>query len=496
MHQHIRRLLLLLPLLLSACGETPIPDAQALRDAEMARLEAVRGNKRERLLRYLAARKQAAQGLADERLILDAFAALHEEYRGGRLDGGHWREVETRLERYFVEHLGAFYDLLMVDAEGTIFFTLRREADFGRNINDPMFQGLGLHQALSSPPDSLRFVDFEHYQVSAEPASFYVVPLREDGAYLGSVVLQLPVDRINLYLSEAREPELGRTGEVYMVNDRQLMMSQSRFIDDVTVLKKRIDTEALRTLDGERSGRRIIRDYRDVWVYSAYERLDYEGARWRLIAERDEEEVLSGFYLRHQQELLGRMLAALPEPREGGRSGDWPAAQKVDFKELRKSRERPLATRGVATCTAVAAYRPHHFAYLAHVSPTDAIYVADEGAREQLGDEYSDFLGAMLGRIDHYDVLPAQRGELRFVLAANHADSFRRGIARLLRSGADLSQIRLLYAPEAASIDLLVDPAGHAIARLNMADGRRLEMGTERLPDLGALLRRVMDYRR
>ena len=491
----MKRLFWLLPLLsLWGCNSptTSAPvDVASMQAEAFTQLEQVRTDKRDKLLRYLRAQQAAASALAKEPLLLKAFKGLHHEYSRKQIDSAAWQQLELQLELHFVTQLGAFYDLLLVDNLGEIFFTLRREEDFAHNIKAPMFQGLGLHRALATPPDRLHFVDFEHYKVSTEPASFYLLPLFDSGKRLGTAVLQLPANQLNLYLSDRRK--LGRSGEVYLVNQRQMMMNQSRFIDDVTVLKKRIDTEAVRDLNG--GGRKIIRDYRGEWVYSTYERLNYEGAQWLLIAERDEQELLSDYFNQHLDALLPGLIDALPRPSGRVVQADWPAAQKVDFKELSKSRQQPLLTRGVATCTALAAWRPEHFAYLAHISPTDAIYISNDKTRNSLGDEYSDFLGTLLQQITHYDIIPYQRSELRFVLAANHHESFHLALKRLLDEGVMLNQIRLLYAPTASSLDMFIAPSGEGAIRYKR-DGVRREIKLQSLPNLAILLKHQLGYQR
>lgn len=484
-------LLMLLALWGCNAPTPPVVDVATMQAETFSQLEQVRTQKRDKLLRYLRAQQGAAAELAEQPSIISAFKGLHREYRSKHIDSAAWQQLEQQLELHFVTRLGAFYDLLLVDTLGEIFFTLRRENDFAHNIKAPMFQGLGLHRALATPPDTLRFVDFEHYRVSAEPASFYLVPLFDGQQRLGTAVLQLPANQLNLYLSDRRK--LGRSGEVYLVNQRQMMMTQSRFIDDVTVLKKQIDTEAVRDLNG--SGRKMIRDYRGEWVYSAYERLNYEGVEWLLIAERDEQEVLSDYLAQHLDTLLPGLIENLPLPEAQAVTTEWPAAQRVDFKELRKSREQPLLTRGVATCTALAAWRPGHFAYLAHISPTDAIYISNDKTRNSLGDEYSDFLGTLLAQVTHYDIIPYQRSELRFVLAANHHNGFRLALKRLLDEGVMLNQIRLLYAPTASSLELLIAPSGEGAVRYQ-PHGVVQEIKLHRLPDLATLLIRQLGYSR
>ena len=69
------------------------------------------------------------------------------------------------------------------------------------------------------------------------------------------------------------------------------MRSDSRFSNEPTTLKTRVDTPTVSlALDGE-SGMDVVPDYRGIPVFSAYGPLDFEGVRWAVMAEIDEAEV-------------------------------------------------------------------------------------------------------------------------------------------------------------------------------------------------------------
>ena len=149
------------------------------------------------------------------------------------------------------------------------------------------------------------FVDYEYYSVSDEPASFFISSVLEGDNVLGYFVLQLPINDINSILTDRHD--LGRTGEVYLVNQKQLMITQSRFIDDSTIITKKIDTEAVRSALLEKSGNKIIEDYRDKRVFSSFEQFNYEGTEWIIIAEIDEDEVVTEIYRGKEKELFAKV---------------------------------------------------------------------------------------------------------------------------------------------------------------------------------------------
>lgn len=464
------------------------------------RLTDARESRMLRVRKYLDEQRRSGEGLSKNKEFIKIYQSLHHLYRGGGYGTEVYLDLERQLERFFVRELPHFYDLLFIDGQGDIFFTARKESDFLANINDPQFNGLALHKRIVRGVNALEFVDFEDYSVSAEPASFYLIPVFDGSTRLGVIALQLPINHVNMLLTD--RTGLGRTGEVYLINDRQLMLTQSRFIDDITVMRKHIDTDAVRSVGKPGVTNHLISDYRGKQVYSSHERFEYEGVSWGIVAEIDEDEVLSDFYMRHESALYPLLVAAANAVADGLRS--LPGEKviqvsnfiKVDVKELQKGGgEQALVTRGVASCTAIVAYLPGQFAYLAHATPTDAIYGVDGPMRYLLGDEYTDFVATMLQRMEYYDVTDSEKSGLEFVILANHEKAFRKAVRKLLEHGIGLSQIRILYKPEADSIDVMVTPdEGSVVAgvgRNGVAAGRLNAGG---LPTLEKLLKQAIGY--
>jgi methyl-accepting chemotaxis protein len=84
----------------------------------------------------------------------------------------------------------------------------------------------------------------------------------------------------------------GKTGETYLVGEDGLMRSNSRFIEESSILSKRVDTDTVqRALAGE-TGVETILDYRGVEVMSAFSSIEVGDARWAVIVEIDVEEII------------------------------------------------------------------------------------------------------------------------------------------------------------------------------------------------------------
>ena len=430
-----------------------------IKQSTFARLNEALGQKKRQSIQYLDSRKQTGLSLGKNQTIIDYYKTLNHLFRNNSYTNQHAKETEYALQEFFAYNLDKFYDMLFIDKQGDIFFTVKKENDYHKNINDAQFAGLSL-QTHAKTARTFTFIDFEYYAASKEPASFYLIPVFDDDEFLGQIVLQLPINSINdIFINR---DNLGETGEVYLVNADQLMLTDSRFIDTSTVLRKRIDTKAISNVKTKQHGNQIIKDYRDKWVFSRHESFRYEGAEWIIIAEIDEDEVLTDYYRHHEAELYPLINQFFLERREQTSSRPpLPEIQhlhKVDVKEFLKAKDGTgLYTKGVGTCTAVAIYMPKQFAYLAHITPTDSIYNDNWFHKNVLGKQYTDYVDTMLRRIKLYDILPYQLSDLKFSIAAPNRNGLRGAINKLVNNGIWLSQITIHYLPNYSSVDLVVD---------------------------------------
>lgn len=203
--------------------------------------------------------------------------------------------VHPRALRFLENH--GYYDLFLFNPEGDLVYTAFKERDFATNFDSGPWKDTELGRAFreareAESDDFVVFTDFEPYEPSnGEPASFVASPVRaEDGSLAGVLAFQVPVDRIDQIMQFTGG--MGETGETYIVGDDLLMRSNSRFADSTTILRVSVDTETVRRALAGGTGVEITDDYRGVPVLSAYGPLEFEGVRWAVMAEIDEQEVM------------------------------------------------------------------------------------------------------------------------------------------------------------------------------------------------------------
>ena len=193
-----------------------------------------------------------------------------------------------------------YYDLFLIDAEGVVFYSAEREADYKTSLETGPYKHSNLAKLYQKVIATKRaeIVDFKPYAPSNNaPAAFIGKPILDDSGRVEMVVaLQLSIDHLNEAMTD--RDGLGETGETYLVGPDKLMRSDS-YLDPVnhTVLASfanpadgRVDTEASHAaLNGE-TDTRIIIDYNGHPVLSSFTPLIIKDLTWALIAEIDEAE--------------------------------------------------------------------------------------------------------------------------------------------------------------------------------------------------------------
>ncbi|OQY57835.1 MAG: hypothetical protein B6245_15025 [Desulfobacteraceae bacterium 4572_88] len=204
-----------------------------------------------------------------------------------------FQRMDAALKRFANTH--GYRDILFIDPDGNIVVSVAKNSDLFTNLTSGPYSGTGLaklfHQIKRSPAGYLESSLFEVYPATSKIEFFIATPLISEGRNTGVLVFQVPLPEMNTILQERHG--LGKTGETYMVNLGDLLMrSDSRFSNQSTILKQKVDTESTTRAARGESGVIITKDYRGIEVISAYEPFELLGVRETIITEIGMEEVL------------------------------------------------------------------------------------------------------------------------------------------------------------------------------------------------------------
>ena len=161
----------------------------------------------------------------------------------------------------------------------------------GHNLKTGDYSIYSIAQAFNSGLEEVTFEDYTWNDERKEFTSFFAAPISDNVELLGVIIIEVPFSRMESILTN--RTGLGETGEMYLVGDDGFMRSNSRFSEEPTLLKKEVDTESIRDAFNGHIGTKIIKDYRDISVLSAYTPLNLKSVNWVLIVEIDKKEAFS-----------------------------------------------------------------------------------------------------------------------------------------------------------------------------------------------------------
>jgi hypothetical protein len=422
-------------------------------------LQDVLKERKENLVNYMNESLQLAKKIQNDENMISFFKTKRDYYhlkKNGPVPENLDIQIEKlkeNINHYYIVNYQSFYDILFIDTQGEIFYTIKKQADYHQNIFKNELSETRLSKKLKDFPNE-SFVDFQFYEISGEPSAFFIEPVKEKGKTIGWFVLQLSVNEINSLFSI--NENLGKTGEVLLVNTNHYLLTDSRFAIEPTILKQQLPEENISSKFKERNGRKVVTDYRGKKAYSVFEVFNFFGSEWLIIAKIDENEVLTNEYRKNEKMYYPLILNKV---RQNKIKSSEPVSVKkeqeiVDMNEYRRvDTGAVLFTKGVSTCTAVAICYPGKFTYMAHISPYDAIYNKNG----------TDLLAQMFKQIDYFDITESERHKLHIYIASAQTGSLKKLIEKMIDNGYFLSQIKFAFNPGASYANVYSDCLTNAV---------------------------------
>ncbi|MDA3867296.1 MAG: cache and HAMP domain-containing protein [Salinivirgaceae bacterium] len=194
----------------------------------------------------------------------------------------------------------ACYDLFIISNNGDVVYTVAKEGDLGKNLVTGNLAKSPLGEAFQRGKQKTSIIDFKWYDISNEPTSFVAGPIKaNDGSNIGVLVYQISLKAVNIIMQE--HSGMGETGEIFLVGEDKRMRSDS-YLDpaghsvkasfDGIVKNNGVDTEASRDALAGNTDAKIVIDYNNNPVLSAYTPVKIGNFDWALMAEIDEAEVM------------------------------------------------------------------------------------------------------------------------------------------------------------------------------------------------------------
>lgn len=170
-----------------------------------------------------------------------------------------------------------FYDMFLINRDGTIEFTIKKESDLHKNLYDKPFLGGKFSLAFKEliETNKTTIANFSYYKPSEKYASFLLVPIMREGKIVAVLAAQLDID-IFVQLSSDYSG-LGKSGEIIFaekIKNRAVFINKLRNDNDAIFthfveIGSENGVPIQKAVNGE-FGSGIYDDYKDVQVIASW----------------------------------------------------------------------------------------------------------------------------------------------------------------------------------------------------------------------------------
>lgn len=213
------------------------------------------------------------------------------------------------LMEYYVNDYG-YANIVFISSEGDVIFSALEGGFLGTNLLDGKYKNFSISNIFKRGLEEIAFEDYSWNDEVNEFTSYYAAPVYDSDKLLGVLVIEIPFSHLDAMLTQ--RAGLGQTGEMYLVGEDSFMRSNSRFVEEPTILKIEVDTIATREALSGYVGAKIIRDYRGVPVLSAFTPLNLRFVNWALIVEIDKQEAFQAVIsVQNKLIIIGSMIGTI-----------------------------------------------------------------------------------------------------------------------------------------------------------------------------------------
>ncbi|WP_024852237.1 methyl-accepting chemotaxis protein [Hydrogenovibrio kuenenii] len=218
-------------------------------------------------------------------------------------DESPYSDFHSLNHAFFNQYLKNFglFDIFVISNDGRVGYSVYKNLEFGTDLNKGPWKKSGLARAFQAAKKlkkgQVYLEDFALYTPYYDaPSSFIATPIFDDDGRQGTLVFQLPLDRITQVMS-ARSG-MGKTGESYLVGPDGLLRSDT-FLDAshfnvVNAFRdpkqyKIISSQVKQAIAGKK-GSMLTTNYLGQSVLSAYGPIKILDKNWGMIVEINKKE--------------------------------------------------------------------------------------------------------------------------------------------------------------------------------------------------------------
>ncbi len=264
----------------------------SIKNEVMNHMISVREIKKMQIQNYFQERYGDLSILAKNPLIVQSLPRFSNAFKTGGFNDPAYKQVDTYygpLVEHFLRQYG-YTNIFMVDADGAVVFGVKRDEYIGTNLRTGEYSSYAIGEIFKEGVSTIKFSDLAWCEEIKDFVYLGAAPVYDmSNKLIGVVIVEVSYSQIDPIVSQ--RDGLGETGEIYIVGSDSFMRSKSRFFSQNTILKLEINTEAKRDAIAGNSDVKVIRDYRNIPVLSAYTPLEnLKDVNWALLVEIDMKE--------------------------------------------------------------------------------------------------------------------------------------------------------------------------------------------------------------
>ena len=214
-------------------------------------------------------------------------------------DGSDYSKNHKKYHNIFKEIIKRFgyYDLFLVEPEnGYIVYSVFKETDYATSLKYGAYSNSGLAKVFSAAGKpgnrSPQIVDYDSYSPSyGAPASFIAAPIFDQQQLIGTIVMQMPVDRINRIMNHSIG--IGNSERIRLFGTDSLARSSAKGDTDDAILNVEV-SKSLVAHTFDQNGGVHEETENDQTLLSSTQKLNIRGLDWGVVASVDAEEATAG----------------------------------------------------------------------------------------------------------------------------------------------------------------------------------------------------------
>ena len=186
------------------------------------------------------------------------------------------------------ENYGYLYDVLLIDTDGNILYSVEQEDDFGANLLHGRYSQTKFADAFrqTMEDEKVHFSDLEFYRTSDKIVTgFLTAPIiNKYSELIGSLAIQIKLDKIYALFNDSKYERDFKEFSHYLVGSDGVL--RSKIMNDSEILRLKVGSKQLELLNLEDDENAVsYKNIKGEDVLGIHENIDILGVKWILVSE-------------------------------------------------------------------------------------------------------------------------------------------------------------------------------------------------------------------